>query len=153
MSKKSGRDERDARDVTTAAGLYEVLVADYHAQALPDGVHYRFEVVWRSESDKQEMIASYANVPGLGDVLYVAASLVESPTEVRTRDILERIGEFLDGDAVMSGGHLQLRICLPMAGLTVETLRARLRNLAGAATSIRRDFADDDETGTLTFGY
>ena len=40
-----------------------------------------------------------------------------------------------------------------MAGLTIEMLRARLRNLAGAATSIRRDFADDDETGTLTFGY
>ncbi|MDY5151147.1 hypothetical protein R6G85_01415 [Actinotignum urinale] len=134
-----------------AARLYEILVTDYRAISR-DGITYEFKVVWRADSDAQTIRASYAPVEGLGNFLYIHAPILFSPREKVAREILTEVSRLLEGDVVMDSGELQLRLTLPMEGLTREMLEEKLRNFAGAATALRLDFAGETDDSLLTFG-
>lgn len=114
---------------------------------------YRFRINWKAESEAQELVATYAEVAGLGNLAYFEAPIIESPTESTARAVMEKAGRLLEGDVVISGTDLRLRLTVPMAGLTVGALRTVLFHFAAGASAIREEVSAERDSSTLTFGY
>ncbi|WP_124040041.1 hypothetical protein [Neoactinobaculum massilliense] len=119
----------------------------------PEATAYRFRINWKAESEAQELVATYAKVAGLGNLAYFEAPIIESPTESTARAVMEKAGRLLEGDVVISGTDLRLRLTVPMAGLTVGALRTALFHFAAGASAIREEVSAERDSSTLTFGY
>lgn len=135
-----GKKKRE-RIIDDWAGLQDSLIGDFDATENGSGA-LTFTVEWKSEKRKREVTVGYAPVADLGEIVYITAPIIESPTDAQVREAMDEAKKFLEGGIVFVDGQLALRSSLPFQGLSRPAILRVIRQVAANADVLASEFEE-----------